>query len=99
MQPKEAISKAKGIVAEMFVDDSPVHIALEEIEFDDSRDEWKITIGFERQWGTARKMASSLEAAGIALPALGGQRVYKIVRLANDDGHLVSIKNHEPAYS
>ncbi|MDA0204563.1 MAG: hypothetical protein O3A53_09915 [Acidobacteria bacterium] len=85
MNTKEAVALAKRTVAELFAEDKPTHIALEEIDRNDSRDEWLVTIGFSREWGEDTLLPAVL------LP--NRKRVYKVVRVVG--GEFKSVKNRE----
>ncbi len=86
MQVKEAVVRAKGYLEELFKDEGLRELGLEEVEFDESADSWSVTLGFSRPWDSALGAA-----AGILKP----NRSYKVVRIANSDGHPISIKNRE----
>jgi hypothetical protein len=45
---KDAVKRAKAYVADIMQDESPMHIGLEEIEYDEATGIWNVTIGFER---------------------------------------------------
>ncbi|WP_336489331.1 hypothetical protein [Methylobacterium nigriterrae] len=85
MNVKEAVSRAKTYVAEIFDDESPSNIGLEEIRFDDRQDLWLITVGFSRSWNRPKPFTT----------ALGGDidlnRTYKVVHVKDDDGKVVSL--------
>ena len=48
MEVKQAVEVAKNYVADLFENDGIADIGLEEIEYDDYENLWKITIGFNR---------------------------------------------------
>ena len=54
MDVKEAVTKAKSYVADVFDGEGPRNIGLEEARFDDGQDLWLITIGFSRRWDEPR---------------------------------------------
>lgn len=82
---KEAVALAKQTVAELFAEDSPINIALEEIDRNDSRDEWLVTIGFSRPWGDDSLLPP------VFLP--NRKRTYKVVQIVG--GEFKSVKNRE----
>ena len=88
MDVQQVVRLAKGYVADVFQDEEPVNIGVEEIEFDDSDDAWNVTIGFSRPWNTSPRNALS--------PILGDggglRRSYKVVRIKDDDGRMIAIK-------
>ncbi len=91
MDVKEAVSTAKAYVADVFSDEQPTNIGLEEIVFDDKAGAWKITIGFSRPWNTVKN----------ALTALTGNvdvgRTLKVLTISNDDGRVLSITARDVA--
>ena len=91
MNVKEAVTTAKAYVADIFSDEQPTNIGLEEIVFDDRAGAWKITIGFSRPWNTAKN----------ALTALTGSvdlgRTLKVLTISNDDGRVLSITARDAA--
>lgn len=87
MDAREAILKAKAYVAEVFQDDAPRNIGLEEVRFNDSRKAWLITVGFSRSWDSSKPFASAL-GRDIDL-----RRTYKVVRIDDVEGSIVSVTN------
>jgi hypothetical protein len=85
MTTKEAVALAKKTVAELFAEDKPTNITLEEIDRNESRDEWFVTIGFSREWDDSSNLPSVL------MPSR--KRAYKIVRIVK--GRFKSVKNRE----
>ncbi len=81
MDVKEVVRVAKNYVAELFRDEDITHVGLEEVDFDQS-DNWVVTIGFSRPWD--RNIGSVL--AGQA------SRSYKVVRIRDEDGKVLSVK-------
>lgn len=93
MDVKQAIGVAKHSVDEIFAGEPIIDLGLEEVEFDDNSGIWLITYGFSRPWDDIRPNP---------LTATFGQgtrkkRDYKIVRISDHDGKLISIKNRETA--
>ena len=83
MDVKEAVRTAKNYVAELFADETIANIGLEEVEFNNTSNNWEVTIGFSRPW-----QKNSLATA------LGNQpptRSYKLVCINDDDGHVISL--------
>lgn len=52
MDVKEAVRTAKHWVLDVLDDEKPANLGLEEVEFDDSAGQWKITVGFSRPWNS-----------------------------------------------
>jgi hypothetical protein len=90
MQVKEAISLAKQYVLDVFTDEKIDNVGLEEVEFDGKLGIWSITIGFSRPWE---------EASGTFGARLAGfvprRRDYKVVRIADADRRMISVKNRD----
>ncbi|MBD1874163.1 hypothetical protein H6F75_11750 [Nodosilinea sp. FACHB-131] len=91
MNVKEAVARAKQYIFELFSDENPKNIGLEEVEFDDQANEWLVTIGFSRPWDN---LAESPLAA-ISNLQKPPARAYKIVRISNDKDKVVSVKSRE----
>lgn len=91
MQVKEAVALAKQHVRELFAEEQIRNLGLEEVEFDDGSSTWSITVGFSRPWDQGGLFA---EAAAELAPR---KRDYKIVRIADADARVLSVKNREPA--
>ena len=87
MDVKEAVVAAKDYVSDLFGEEKPMNLGLEEIEFDERTNEWHVTVGFSRPW----------ESGSIASALGTTRRAYKILRIANGDGHVISVKNRESA--
>lgn len=86
MDVKEAVRRAKDYAAELFSAEGMTHLGLEEVEYDDARDQWRVTVGFSRAW----------DHGGVSA-MLGGaatRRTYKVVTIAGD-GTPLSVKNRE----
>ena len=83
MDVQEAVQTAKKYIAELFTDESITNVGLEEVVFNDTSNNWEITIGFSRPW-----QKDSLAAS------LGNQppgRSYKLVCINDNDGHITSL--------
>lgn len=90
MQLKESVALAKRHVGELFADEKIANLGLEEVEFDDRSGEWSITVGFSRPWD----QNPLLRAVG---DRSFQRRDYKVVRISDADGRVISVKNREPA--
>lgn len=88
MNAKEAIATAKGELLDTFQGEGLAEVGLEEIEYDDREETWRVTIGFRRSWN--RPVGQLAQALGSA-----AGRTYKVVALADRDGRLLSIKNRD----
>ena len=79
MNAEQAVQKARDLVATFFQDQGISRVSLEELDFDYNRDEWTITIGYERNWNDASQFGELI-------------RVYKQLTL-DKFGELISIRN------
>ncbi len=86
MNVKEAVSAAKGFIQDLFADEGITDIGLEEVEFDEPEDEWRVTIGFTRPWDKAGGIAT------FASPT-NPRRTYKVVHISGETGKVASVKN------
>lgn len=97
MDVKEAVRTAKNYIAELFTGETITNIGLEEVVFDDTSNNWEVTIGFSRPWDyekirspIAEALANPLAERSINRPVV---RSYKLVCINDDDGHVISLKN------
>lgn len=89
MDVKEAVRTAKDYVADILEDEGVVNLGLEEIEFGESDNTWRVTLGFSRPWNIARN----------ALTAVTGdnspRRVYRVVKIKADNGQVLSLTKRD----
>ncbi len=88
MNVKEAVARAKTHILDLFADENLANVGLEEVEHEDDSDEWIVTIGFSRPWDESRNTFSAL--ASVNTPP---RRAYKVVRISNQSGQVLSVKN------
>lgn len=84
MEVKEAVGKAKAHVMALFGDEGIMHLGLEEVEFEDASDVWKVTVGFSRPWDQRNALTA-------ALADQRPSRSYKVVRIDDEDGEVISV--------
>ena len=82
MEAKEAVQAAKNYVADLFADERLVDLGLEEVEMGQDGC-WRITVGFSRAWD--RSVHSVLSG--------NGTRSYKVLRVSDSDGRVLSVKD------
>ena len=87
MDVKEAVSTAKTYVADLFADEAIDHVGLEEVVFDEQSGDWKVTIGFARHWNRGNALMVALRSGSPD----GYDRTYKVVRIGDSDGRVVSL--------
>ena len=97
MDVKEAARTAREYITDLFADENVKHVGLEEVEFDDRSKVWHITIGFSRPWELPEDLPSPSFASRSVLDELKPppltQRSYKIVRVRDNDGRVISVMN------
>lgn len=87
MNVKEAVAKAKKYILDLFENENPTNVGLEEVELDQQTDEWVVTIGLSRPWDEPRNALAALSAAP--------RRTYKVVRISDATEEVLSVKNRE----
>ena len=90
MDVKAAVALAKQQISELFAEEGIKNLGLEEVDYDEDKHAWRVTIGFSRPWDEPRN----------ALAALAGQnsywrRAYKVVRIADDTAAVLSVRSLE----
>ena len=80
MDVKEAVALAKAHIFELFAGEGVEDIGLEEVEYTETGNIWRITIGFTRPWDRSGFLRST--------------RSYKVVNIAAT-GRVLSVKNRE----
>lgn len=90
MDVKAAVAQAKNHIAELFADEGVKNLGLGEVDYDDDKGVWRVTIGFSRPWDEPRN----------ALAALAGQntywrRAYKVVSIDEHNAKVLSVKSLE----
>lgn len=90
MDVREAITVAKTYVAEVFADERAQNVGLEEVEYDEAARAWNVTIGFSRPWDFPVTLSGIVSANRNPI-----RRTYKTVRISDEDGKIVSVKNRE----
>lgn len=86
MNVKEAARTAKKYLVDLLSDEEITHVGIEEVEFEDASQDWKITIGFTRPWDHKNALITAL---GDQRPA----RSYKVIRIDDDEGCVKSVKD------
>lgn len=91
MKVKEAAQVAKATVASLFKDQKISDILLEEVDFEELPETWSITVGFFRQAQVDSQSIAGI--AGAISPLLGRRRSFKVVRIRDRDGQVLSVKH------
>lgn len=84
MEVKEVVALAKRYILEVYADEHPANVGLEEVEYAEGSHEWSVTIGFSRPWEQPRNALAAFASA---------HRSLKVLRIADADGRVLSIKN------
>ncbi len=91
MDVKEAVAKAKQYASYVFAEENPIGLGLEEVVHDEADRSWNITVGFSRA-----SVGTASTATHAFINALSGtQRIFKVVKVAEADGRLISITNRD----
>ncbi len=92
---KEAVSKAKSLLKDLYADDAPQALALEEIDKIEHGDKqlWAVTLGFQRKRdvSVARDRAASAFSFMHARTSDVEHRVYKTVMIDAKTGDFVKM--------
>ncbi|WP_296443688.1 hypothetical protein [Rhodoferax sp. UBA5149] len=91
---KDAVRRAKESLIELYQDDKPKALALEEIELvkDGERSLWSVTLGFHRPKSVSAVSGGMLSLAGYGAPtAQVEHRVYKTVFIDASTGEFVKM--------
>lgn len=85
---KNAVDAARDEAAELFANEPLVNLALEEIEFDEEKQHWLVTLGYDSPNRVTRKTTgpSLFPTIEEEIP-----RKYKLFRIDANDGHLISM--------
>ena len=104
MKVREAVTKAKDYIRDVYTDEGIRFVGLEEVEFDDKgRDHaWRITIGFARPWdcpptNVLQEALNQMAMVRRPPPRPPIPRTYKLVVLRDADGKILAVKNRDPA--
>ena len=98
MNVGDAVQVAISDTKKLFESEDLSNLGLEEVAFDDASQEWIVTVGFSRPWDypNANMLgAGVLSALRVAqAQTVHPQRSFKIVRVRDADGKVVSVKNY-----
>ncbi|MFC2996819.1 hypothetical protein ACFODO_16450 [Acinetobacter sichuanensis] len=87
MEAKDSIRLAKASLLDMFEDEKPLDVRLEEIELDDS-DKWLVTLSYYKE--PTGQSTTGLMAIASALNS--ASRDYKVITIDKNSGKVESIK-------
>jgi hypothetical protein len=86
MDVKQAVHAAKLFVREVFAEENPTDILLEEIEFQEDHDQWNVTIGFTRK-------LDEDDERGLPRLRFPEPRVMKVLSISDSSMKLISVRN------
>lgn len=89
MDVKEAVARAKQHIADLYADEQISNLGLEEVEFHEPDKTWSVTVGFSRPWDSVRNVVTAI--SGDANP----RRSYKVVKISDANGGVLSVKARE----
>lgn len=90
MDVKEAVELAKLYIADVYSNENIRNVGLEEIDYDDSKGIWYVTIGFSRPWD-----APFNTLAALAIQDASSKRTFKTLRISDATRKVLSIKNRD----
>ena len=90
MDVKEAARTAKEYLTDLFAEEPIMNVGLEEVEYEDRKNIWKITIGFSRVWNNQNNPITAVIRDLSNIP-----RYYKVVRIQDSSGKVISVKNRD----
>lgn len=94
MKVKEAVQTAVNDVQDLFQGERITNLGLEEVDYDDSSEEWIVTVGFSRPWDYSDVGVNAGALAAVLTPRTSQpNRSFKVVRVKDSDGRVVSVKN------
>ncbi len=88
MDVKDVVKHAVDHVRILFEHENISNLGLEEVEFDPSAKAWIVTVGFSRPWDYPQTAL-----AGLSGQAGRPHRSFKIVRISDEDGAILAVKN------
>ncbi|MCY4654428.1 MAG: hypothetical protein OXC95_14845 [Dehalococcoidia bacterium] len=86
MDVKQAVKTAKDYVVSLYDEEEITNVGLEEVEFNELSDEWRVTIGFSRPWDHTK-------STHIPISDARRPRSYKMVCITDTNGQIVSLKD------
>ena len=90
MDVKEAVAAAKSYIVDLFAEENISDLGLEEVSLDEQAGQWLVTVGFARPWDKAASGFAAVLQAGV-----NPRRSYKVVRISDNTGTVVSVNNRE----
>jgi hypothetical protein len=82
MDVKEAVRSAKRWVLEVMDDEHPANLGLEEVEYNDKEQLWRITLGFSRAWNSNRGALAGMSSEPLQ------KRAYRTILVDDRNGEV-----------
>lgn len=92
MEAREAVRVAKRYVADIFSDETISEIGLDEIEFSEGANQWRITIGFRRPFSPHPQETPAWRPKLLTEHNYVSERWYRIVTIDDLSGEVLSMK-------
>jgi hypothetical protein len=86
---KTAVANAKQWLVNVMQEEGIANVGLEEVEFDEERGLWLITLGFSRPWNSVKNAFTAISGDPAA------SRAYRVIAVKEPDGEVVSMKRRE----
>jgi hypothetical protein len=86
MEVKQAVAQAKTWLLDTLADESPSNLGLEEVEFDEHGNAWKVTLGFSRPWNSVRNALTAVTGEP------GPRRAYRVITVDDRTGRVTSMR-------
>ncbi|WP_157272164.1 hypothetical protein [Azohydromonas aeria] len=90
MDVKTVVAQAKHQIADLFADEAIENLGLEEVDYDESKGVWSVTLGFSRPWDQPRGAL-----AAIAGQNLYAKRAFKVVQIEDATSKVLSVRNRD----
>lgn len=91
MEVRQAVRTAKDYLSALFVDEGIENMGLEEVRFDESSNNWSITIGFSRPWDRAGQKTQHQHLISTLNEPTPRARSYKVLRINDKTGKVESL--------
>ena len=95
MNVQDAVRLAKDYVTDVFIEEQITNVGLEEVEFNESRNCWEITIGFSRPWDYQTRSLFEQEEDPFKMQRRPRTRSFKVVNIDAGKAKVLSIKNRD----
>ena len=91
MDVRAAAQTAKAYIADVFADEDIDEVGLEEVDFDDQSNLWKITISFLRPRSEMDRFQAAASGYPAGTPTM--RRSFKVVNIDDGSGSVLSVKH------